>query len=118
MFSGFQNYILQENLVQNRDAVLIAVSGGLDSVVLLELFKRLNDEVPKYKELKLCIAHCNFGLRGAESEADEQFVKMLAGTYRLDRRHRQPAAGACTRLMFFMFSAYHRNWFHLYFTLS
>jgi tRNA(Ile)-lysidine synthase len=83
MLTGFQNYLLQENLVDEKDKVLIAVSGGLDSVVLLELCCRLKDEIPFFKDLNLCIAHCNFGLRASESDAEEQFVETLAKHYHL-----------------------------------
>ncbi|WP_300487152.1 tRNA lysidine(34) synthetase TilS [Flavobacterium sp.] len=47
--------------------LLLAISGGIDSMVLLELFRALPYTV--------AVAHCNFGLRGAESDGDENFVK-------------------------------------------
>ena len=50
--------------------LLIAISGGLDSVVLTQLFATLN--------LDISLAHCNFNLRGIESDTDEQFVIKLA----------------------------------------
>jgi tRNA(Ile)-lysidine synthase len=49
---------------------ILACSGGLDSVVLAYLCQNCN--------LDFAIAHCNFRLRGAESDADEEFVKKLA----------------------------------------
>ncbi|MFN8165468.1 MAG: tRNA lysidine(34) synthetase TilS [Bacteroidia bacterium] len=49
---------------------LIAVSGGIDSVVLTYLFKSAG--------IPFAIAHCNYGLRGEESENDEKFVRQLA----------------------------------------
>ncbi|MBN8701604.1 MAG: tRNA lysidine(34) synthetase TilS [Bacteroidetes bacterium] len=52
---------------------LLAVSGGIDSVVMCDLFHKL--------ELKFGIAHCNFTLRGNESDGDEVFVKQLAKQY-------------------------------------
>jgi len=52
---------------------LIAVSGGLDSTVLCHLCKGLN--------LSFSILHCNFGLRGEESNRDEAFVKSLGEKY-------------------------------------
>ena len=63
-------------LVEPSDRILVAVSGGLDSVVLLALLKKhaLND---------LAIVHCNFQLRGKDSNADEAFVKQLAKQYGL-----------------------------------
>lgn len=50
--------------------LLIAISGGLDSVVLTQLFATLNFDIS--------LAHCNFNLRGVESDTDEQFVIKLA----------------------------------------
>lgn len=55
------------------DSVLVAVSGGLDSVVLLDVLHRLGVQV--------AVAHCHFGLRGEESDADEEFVRKLAKKY-------------------------------------
>ena len=55
------------------DTVLVAVSGGLDSVVLLDVLHRLG--------ARLAVAHCHFGLRGEEADADEQFVRKLAKQY-------------------------------------
>ena len=53
---------------------LLAISGGLDSMVMLHLCYRLG--------LDCRIAHCNFGLRGDDSDGDESFVKQAAATYR------------------------------------
>jgi len=55
------------------DTVVVAVSGGLDSVVLLDVLHRLG--------ARLAVAHGHFGLRGEEADADEQFVRKLAKQY-------------------------------------
>ena len=49
-----------------NDSILIGVSGGVDSMVLLDCLQKLN--------YKVSIAHCNFNLRGKESDDDEKFV--------------------------------------------
>lgn len=70
MLTKFNKHI-KENLPFICDChLLVAVSGGLDSVVLTHLLKQL--------KLKFSIAHCNFKLRGKESDEDEKFVKSLA----------------------------------------
>ncbi|WP_337992853.1 tRNA lysidine(34) synthetase TilS [Flavivirga sp. 57AJ16] len=62
---------MRENLpFLNESRLLIAISGGLDSVVLTHLCYQLN--------LNIALVHCNFNLRGKESDADEDFVLQLA----------------------------------------
>lgn len=61
------NHLSHHALCNPSHRVLLAVSGGLDSMVMLDLFSRAGYAVH--------VAHCNFQLRGQEADADEQFVK-------------------------------------------
>ncbi|TDQ07674.1 tRNA lysidine(34) synthetase TilS [Pedobacter metabolipauper] len=69
---SFIDFISQNNLFTPQGRVLLAVSGGKDSVLMTHLFKLAGYEFG--------IAHCNFNLRADESQRDESFVKMLAAT--------------------------------------
>lgn len=74
MLDHVRQFIETEHLFDlAADPVLMAVSGGLDSVVLLDVLHRLGAQV--------AVAHCHFGLRGEEADADEQFVRKLAKQY-------------------------------------
>lgn len=66
MLEQFLNHIEQHELCKPTDRILLAVSGGLDSMVMLNLFKR--------SHYTIGVAHCNFQLRGSEAEEDERFV--------------------------------------------
>ncbi len=67
-------YIKKHNLLSKNDSVICAVSGGADSVCMLEILKELKEEF----SLKLYVAHVNHQLRGAESDRDELFARNLA----------------------------------------
>jgi len=70
MLEDFIHFIQKENLFHPEDKILIAVSGGIDSVVLAKLFS--------LAKFNFGIAHVNFSLRAEESLADEVFVKKVA----------------------------------------
>ena len=69
----FKEFVEKEDLRENDSPVLLAVSGGIDSVVMADLFHRA--------KINFVIAHCNFQLRGKESDSDEKFVEQLAKKY-------------------------------------
>jgi len=62
----FLNHINRHKLCTKSDTILLAVSGGVDSMVMLHLFIEAGFQVG--------VAHCNFQLRGKESDGDENFV--------------------------------------------
>ncbi|MFI8378244.1 tRNA lysidine(34) synthetase TilS [Leeuwenhoekiella sp. NPDC079379] len=70
MFHAFLKHITAQFPFLRAHPVLLAVSGGIDSVVLAHLLKRA--------DLDFEIAHCNFSLRGSESDTDAVFVSDLA----------------------------------------
>ena len=63
--------------------ILLAVSGGVDSVVLLAILYQYFIEKRYDTRQYLAIAHCNFRLRGQESDEDENFVESLSEKYQL-----------------------------------
>lgn len=70
MLESFLNYISKEILIDSDDKVLLGISGGIDSMVMLHLFQKAG--------LKFSVAHCNFNLREKESDGDQNFVKKYA----------------------------------------
>ena len=70
MIDKFKSFIETNGLISENDTILLAVSGGIDSMVMANLFLRT--------DFKFGIAHCNFNLRGIESDGDEEFVKDYA----------------------------------------
>jgi tRNA(Ile)-lysidine synthase len=69
---SFKTFITQNDLFRADQKILLAVSGGKDSVLLVHLFKLAG--------FNFGIAHCNFNLREEESQRDENFVKDLAAS--------------------------------------
>jgi tRNA(Ile)-lysidine synthase len=75
MLDQFLSFINKHSLIQPSQKVLLAVSGGMDSMVMCDLFLKA--------KIDFVIAHCNFGLRGEESNEDEMFVKKLSIKYKV-----------------------------------
>jgi len=73
LLQAFREFIAKERLFSAGEKLLLAISGGIDSVVLCELAQQAG--------LEFQVAHCNFQLRGAESDRDEAFVRELAEAY-------------------------------------
>ena len=70
MLEKFQLYINRCNLIAEGDCLILALSGGIDSMVLADLLLK--------SKADFVVAHCNFHLRGEESNGDEQFVREFA----------------------------------------
>ncbi len=70
MLKAFRDYVQAQQLLPPGSRALLAVSGGVDSVAMAQLFKQAG--------LHFGIAHCNFKLRAEEADEDERFVARLA----------------------------------------
>jgi len=73
MIDKVKNFIEKQELLAPEDPVLVAVSGGVDSMVLAHVLKKL--------DYKLSVAHMNFQLRGQDSDDDENFVAHWCGQH-------------------------------------
>jgi len=76
MLDKFLAFVNSKNLFEKEDKVLLAVSGGIDSMVMARLFKESG--------FRFGVAHCNFQLRAEASDEDEAFVKMSAKNMSVD----------------------------------
>lgn len=75
MLERFLKYIEEEGLCRKQDRLLLAVSGGMDSMFMMRLFSQ--------SSFLAGVAHCNFKLRGEESDQDQEFVKQEAEKLKL-----------------------------------
>jgi tRNA(Ile)-lysidine synthase len=75
MIEELKEFIYENKLITNSDRILCAVSGGIDSMVMAHLFVKLQADIG--------IAHCNFNLRGKESDGDEELVRQFAVTHNI-----------------------------------
>lgn len=73
MLRRVMKYIRDKELLKQGDKVLVCVSGGADSIALLDVLHRGGFDC--------IIAHCNFHLRGKESDRDEAFVRNIVGEW-------------------------------------
>jgi len=89
MLKPLANELLTEKLLATDDAVVVGVSGGADSMALLQLLVDLNQKMGW--NLRLHVAHLNHGLRGEESDDDAAFVQAASDSLNLrctiDRRN-------------------------------
>ena len=80
-----RNTIERNRLLEVGDSVICAVSGGADSICLLNVLKSLQDEY----NLKLYIANVNHLIRGEESDGDSDFVKSVAKAMNIEFFYRE-----------------------------
>lgn len=73
-------YLREHRLIQPGDRIVAAVSGGADSVALLRALIELRPELA----IGLSVAHFNHHIRGAEADADQEFVRELAAKFELE----------------------------------
>ena len=71
LLERFRKFIETNSLCSRDDRILLAVSGGIDSVVMLNLIREAGYNAD--------VSHCNFHLRGEESDEDAVFVESLSG---------------------------------------
>lgn len=75
MIDAFKKFIKENHLVNSDEKILLAVSGGIDSMVMADLFLKSGYDTG--------ILHCNFSLRSSESDGDEIFVREYAESHSL-----------------------------------
>jgi tRNA(Ile)-lysidine synthase len=73
----FHEYSRRRRLIEERDKIIAAVSGGADSIVMLDLLAKEQEALG----LTIVVGHFNYQLRGAESDGDERYVAQRARHY-------------------------------------
>ncbi len=81
MLDRFKHHIHSSGLLRKGKHYLLAISGGIDSVALAHLLSLAN--------ISFGMVHCNFQLRGAESEEDEHFIRNLGTSLEVDVQTRR-----------------------------
>jgi len=75
MIDEFKKFVSENNLIKPGEKILLAVSGGIDSMVMAHLFIQ--------QHYNIGIAHCNFSLRASESDKDENMVRQYASDHNI-----------------------------------
>ena len=81
LLEEFEKYVAQNELFGHDDKILLTVSGGVDSMVMMSLFAASG--------YRFGVAHCNFQLRGQESDEDEALVAEQARRYGVELFNRR-----------------------------
>lgn len=77
IFHKFKQFCRSEKLIERNDKVVVALSGGADSIFLLTLIQKLQPQL----SLELTAVHINHNLRGKESDSDEKFCRELCTSH-------------------------------------
>lgn len=86
MLEKLREHILKKQLFAENDKLLLAVSGGIDSMVMLHLFQQLGYQFE--------VAHMNFALRGEESDKDERFLINYCNQYKIKLHSKKVDTGS------------------------
>ena len=73
MLKKVEEYVIENKLIKAKDKILVALSGGPDSVCLLHILYKLKEVL----DIEIGAIHINHLLRGEESEGDERYIKDL-----------------------------------------
>lgn len=73
MLEKIRKYVEKWHMLEHGDKVIAGISGGADSICLLFVLLELQKQIP----FEIIVVHVNHGLRGAEADADEAYVKRV-----------------------------------------
>jgi tRNA(Ile)-lysidine synthase len=71
IYPEFKKFVLEHNIIDSGETIVVGVSGGVDSMVLLDMFVRLSKSI----KFKTIVAHVNYGLRDRASDSDQSLVE-------------------------------------------
>ncbi|HNR66574.1 MAG TPA: tRNA lysidine(34) synthetase TilS [bacterium] len=80
LVSRVRHYCRQHRLLPSGGRLLVAISGGIDSVVLLHVLLQLQQEF----QMQICAAHLNHAIRGAEASQDAEFVQRICQEWQVE----------------------------------
>lgn len=80
MLKKVENFIEYNKMLTYGDHIVVGVSGGADSVCLLDILCRISDKM----HLKITAVHVNHMIRGEEADRDEEYVRKLCGKYNIE----------------------------------
>ncbi len=90
LLSRFKSHLVTSRLIESGDKILVAVSGGLDSVALLHLLAQSHSDL----QISLQVVHVHHGLREEEADRDLEFSRKLAAALNLPFHFRKVNARA------------------------